>query len=100
MENWKVKIIDKGYTTLMDIFMYHDVYGNKIEMVAKGGDTLEVFEDGTVKDPSFKLTREQLQAFANALNDMGISPQKEYIEGKLEATEKHLEDMRKLVFKI
>ena len=26
-------------------------------------------------------------------------PEKEFVEGKLEATEKHLEDMRNLVFK-
>jgi len=96
MENWKVKIIDKGYTRLLDIFLYCN-NGNKIELVQKGGETSEVFEDGAVKEPSFKLLPEQLQAFADALNKMGINPQKEYVEGKLEATENHLKDMRKLL---
>lgn len=98
MEGWKLKIIDKGYTDVLDIFLYCNHFGNKISLVQKGGETIEYIEEGVVKDPSFKLNREQLQAFANALNDMGINPQKEFVEGKLEATEKHLEDMRKLVF--
>lgn len=95
--NWKVKIIDKGYTTIYDIFIYCKGFGNKINLVQKGGEILESFEDGVVQDPSVRLDREQLQAFANALNEMGINPQKEYVQGKLEATENHLKDMRKLL---
>lgn len=96
MENWEVKIIDKGYTYILDVFLYHKS-GNKIGLVQKGGEVIDYFEDGAVKEPSFKLNKEQLQAFANALNKMGINPQKEYIEGKLEATERHLKDMRTLL---
>lgn len=80
-------------------YHYCNGFGNKIGLVQRGGETIEYFEDGVVKEPSFKLNREQLQAFANALNEMGMNPQKEYTDGKLEATEKHLEDMRQLVFK-
>ena len=96
MENWKVKIVDKGYTDMQDIYIWHKGFGNKIEMVT-GNNTMEVFEDGAIKEPSIRLNREQLQAFANTLNTLGINPQKEYVEGKLEATEKHLQDMRKLL---
>lgn len=44
--------------------------------------------------------RELIEAFVVAGADRGIdNPTESKIAGKLEATEKHLEDMRKLVFK-
>lgn len=97
MENWKVKIIDKGYTLMQDVFIWRPLIGNRIELVSSNN-TVEVIEDGAVKEPTLRLNNEQLIAFADALNNAGINPRKEFTEGKLEATEKHLEDMRKLVF--
>jgi hypothetical protein len=93
--NWLVKIIDKGYKITRDIYIFRRTFDGKTELLNG-----EVIEYGINPDkPTLELDPDQLQEFANALNDIGINPKKEFIEGKLEATEKHLEDMRKLVFK-
>ena len=47
--------------------------------------------------PTLELEPEQLQAFADALNEQGYKPQQGFVEGKLEATESHLKDMRTLL---
>lgn len=45
------------------------------------------------------LQHEEMQALAQAFADNGIKTKdNSLMEGKLQATEKHLEDMRKLVF--
>jgi len=98
MENWTVKIVDKGYCDVLDIFVYQRDFDGKIHLLQKG-DLVETFDSGAVKEPSFKMNKFQLQAFADAMSDMGIKPQEGFLEGKLGATEKHLEDMRTLVFK-
>lgn len=54
--------------------------------------------------PAFRvpenILREILTAFAEAAQDRGIEKRSEsFVKGKLDATEKHLEDMRTLVFK-
>lgn len=96
INNWNIRIIDSGYKLTKDVFIFRQTFDGKTETL--GG---EIFGMGAMPmKPTIELDDEQLQAFANALNELGISPQKEFVEGKLEATEKHLEDMRKLVFKI
>lgn len=97
MENWTIKIIDKGYKFERDIYIYRR-YGNKIEVMNRDN-TRTVYEDGSAIDdkPTLSLNPESLQAFADALADIGIKPQKGFIEGKLEATESHLKDMRTLL---
>lgn len=99
MENWIVKIIDKGFKFERDIYIYRKL-GERMEIMG-ADNTLNAIEiGGAIPDkPTLSLNPETLQAFANALNDIGINPQREFIEGKLLATEKHLEDMRTLVFK-
>lgn len=103
MGNWTVKIIDKGYSLFCDIYIYRKVLENKIEFVSSNN-TIKISEDGEVQEPTLRLDREQLTAFATALNQLGIcvlgcyryaNPQKEFSEGKLaEATEKHLQDIK------
>jgi len=98
MENWKVKIVDKGYTDTRDVFLFRRDASGRTAILH--GDRIDTYEDGAVRDePSMCLTSEMLQAFAEALNDQGFKPLKGFLEGKLDATEKHLEDMRTLVFK-
>jgi len=96
--NWLVKIVDKGYTTFKDVYIMQGIGNNKGEIIR--GDKIETFNEGEQINPSLVLPPEALQSFADALNNLGIKPQQGFLEGKLEGTEKHLEDMRTLVFKI
>lgn len=94
MDNWKVKIIDEGYRFERSIFIHRKV-GDKVEIFR--GDTIETIEEGIATRPSFYMSPEMLQEFANALDKNGISPKQGFVEGKLEATENHLQDLRKLL---
>lgn len=55
-------------------------------------------------EPTFRFRgiekTEFLKAMADAIAEIGIKTDSDFkIQGKLEATEKHLEDMRRLIFK-
>lgn len=56
-------------------------------------------EEGLIEKPSFILTPDMLSGLMAELTRKGIKPPAHsFVEGKLEATERHLEDMRALVF--
>lgn len=61
-------------------------------------------EEGEIEDPTMRFTDHIASSFLDALKlEMerhGIKPDSDFkIQGKLDATEKHLDDMRRLVFK-
>ena len=57
-------------------------------------------EPGQVVEPSFKMNYEDAQRFMDDLWECGLRPSEGTgSAGALAATQKHLEDMRKLVFK-
>mgnify|MGYP003419977400 CR=1 FL=1 len=95
MENWNIKIIDEGYRIDRAVYIFRKL-GDKTEIFR--GKTLEIIEFEAITEPSFYMSPEMLQEFANALDKNGISPKQGFVEGKREATEKHLDDMRKIVF--
>lgn len=92
MKEWKIQIASPGYKLTRDVYIFRETFDRKIEVMNVG-----IVEDGVASKPSLELNDEQLQAFAEALNSIGIKPQQGYVEGKLEATESHLKDMRKLL---
>lgn len=93
---WKVKIYEKLGTLGYEVFVFRDI-GNKVEVMGKDY-TSTILEKADFIPPSFLIeSKQMLTAFAEALNNMGVSPSKEYSEGKLEATENHLQDMRTLL---
>ena len=64
----------------------------------------ERMEEGKEYEPSLKISRVFvpgfLEALSAALDKSGVRPPStDRIEGEMEATRKHLEDMRRLVFK-
>ena len=87
-------------------FLFCEVRNGKL-FIAKPIEPLEFHEHEEFKiiDPTFTVSNLQaipmLQAFAETLDKQGIKTDKDAkIQGTLEATNKHLEDMRKLVFKL
>lgn len=92
MNDWYINLVDPGYKFTREIYIFRRLPNNDIEMVDG-----TVVKTGDKPKPSLELTPEQLQAFANALNNNGFKPQEGFTEGKLEATERHLADLRKLL---
>ncbi len=95
---YRIKIIDSGYKRELDVFIVRDIMVGGIRRTSiMRGDDEEIVIDGRAQKPSLSLSLEALQTFADALDKIGIKPQKGFIEGKLAATENHLADMRKLL---
>lgn len=85
----------------VEVYLYYkDIDGSiaraePVEFVMKRANRAEVV------NPTFRLEQETAQAFMDALWDCGIRPaQGTGSAGSLAATERHLEDMRKLVFDV
>lgn len=96
-DNWKIKIIDLGYTTDRDVYVFRRTPNGTDVLLPTG--MITIGEKGVLpSEPTLRLSPEQLQAFADELSLIGYKPLKGFIEGKLDATEKHLQDMRRLVF--
>jgi hypothetical protein len=92
-ENWQIKIINPVFKTSRHIFIFRKLLNGDIEFL----DGTKIKEGDFNPKPTLELEPEQLQIFADALNEIGYKPQKGFIEGKLVAIEKHLEDMRTLL---
>lgn len=92
--DWQVQIRQAVSLVGFEIFVFRKV-GDKIQIV--NGDIAETVEEGAAVKPTLILGHEQLKTFAEELNKMGINATKEYTEGRLEATEAHLSDMRQLL---
>ena len=98
-DNWTIKIVDVGYKFARDIYIFRRMLGGA-EFIQDNQTALFVSEGSAEQPkPTISLDPEALQALADELAKVGYAPQKGFIEGKLDATEKHLEDMRTLVFK-
>lgn len=91
----QVEIRDDFSRRKVDIFIYWFV-ANKINMMKNDGST-EIIEESAGSSPTFSFDRGVLRPLCDALLKHGVRPKEaSHTEGKLEATEKHLEDMRKI----
>ncbi len=100
MENYKIKIVEDGPWDLYKIYVHRRLPNGDVEV--QYNDIGKTFPRGSAIpiEPSFKLSREMLEEFADELSNMKFKPKEaSYTQGKLESTEKHLEDMRNIVFK-
>lgn len=91
--DWKIKIVDVGYKFTRDIYIFRRLHNGKTEILGVG----EIKDGDEPKEPTLELDPQQLQELANTLADNGFKPQKGFVEGKLQATEKHLSDLRHLL---
>lgn len=100
MENWEARIVFKPGQTTQGVYISRKHSSGGREYL-KSGEMVETVAPGMAPkdDPYFALLDEdQLKALQVAISEFGIKPpEASYIEGKLEATEKHLEDMRSIV---
>lgn len=95
--DWQVKINDHISMLRWEILIYRELPEGKVEIL-QPGNIVKIQDRTEPVEPSFVVeSRQTLQALANALNEMGVNPHKEYTEGKLEATESHLSDLRQML---
>lgn len=97
MENWIVKVIDRGYKHELDIYFFRRVGGKTEFLMADGSSVFCETIGESPEKPTLSLRPQALQALAQALADNGIKPQEGFFEGKLESTQSHLSDLRQLL---
>lgn len=95
---WKIKIVDVGWKLERDVYIFRKGINGRTEVLQPDG-TIQSFEEGSSMDynPFLSMDNEMMQAFADELSNKGIKPQQGFTDGKLEATQKHLDDMRTLL---
>ena len=104
MENWKCVIRDHPYDLSIDLFVYRQTSGNELEYVyvGKNGEFLiEVVRRYEPLKPFLTLpemmAKELFSGLAQALDKQGYKTESNSkLEGLLEATKYHLEDLRKI----
>ena len=92
----------------VDVTIFRALIGQrKYEVMHANSDgeiSVETIDGGSPTKPTLRLDREEtltelIAAFAEKGKALGVrSPDESHNAGKLEATETHLEDMRRLVF--
>lgn len=102
ISNYKVFIEAHPYSSAKRLYFYRQARGGVYFLKIKEGNLCEeVFlEEGQIRagECSLIIENEIFQALVDAIQGRFKSSEGRFVEGKLEATEKHLEDMRKLVF--
>lgn len=98
---WRVQIIQRPGIMTNRVFVFQRDQSGTVFLTHDGN--LERRIDAiAIKEEELyfaDMTDEQLHAFAQTLADRGVKTNKDSIaEGKLMATERHLEDMRNIVF--
>jgi hypothetical protein len=92
-----------GYHERIDVYVQHETRRNGIAKWAYLREpTFKQFEEadlGVNRAPSFRLFQDEAQALMDSLWDCGVRPTAGHgSAGQMAATEKHLEDMRKIAF--
>ena len=102
MGDWKIEILDRPAQFLTDIWIYRrGPNGGTIFYSFKGNDVVEEVEHkgGSAPFPATLTIPCDLKSLLlEALLSKGVkSPDKSFVEGKLEATEEHLADLRHIL---
>ena len=96
---WKAKILDDMFCGGGKLALYYECDG-RIYMLQADGKTIKTYEPDTlIEDFTMRIPHGGSEAILNALLERGVKPKEQSrVEGMLEATKAHLEDMRRLVF--
>ena len=98
MNEWQIKVVENPLHTRRDIYIFRDM-GDTIEFLQS--DNMAITRDKYAKtddiEPTIRLEPEAIQALVDELSVVGYKPLKGYTEGKVEAMDNHLQDLRKLL---
>lgn len=94
---WKIKIVENFCRAQTDIYVYCDTPQGRQTLQASG--EMQMVCPGVEFKPALTIPAEAREELLSALLESGVKPKEQSrVEGVLEATKAHLEDMRRLVF--
>lgn len=100
----RVRIQDLFHKAAMGIWLIED-RNNRTYIAEPMPFTMKDHGDGAIPLPeptitlSYQFTRDFFQGLCNELARLGYAPDTSRLAGELDATKKHLEDMRKMAMK-
>lgn len=103
--DWQVHIEYRVDMLATYVYVTRRVEANKTEFITKGGEQHVVKDMSGRKDEDLHFARFEDEYVARllveALDKRGVkAPAQSFVEGKLEATSDHLQDLRKLIPKL
>lgn len=98
---WKAKILDDVFCGGEKLVLYKHMDSDSVSIMQSDGDTMKTYKSYEAIDTfTLKIPRGGAEAILNALLERGVKPREQSrVEGMLESTKAHLEDMRRIVFK-
>ena len=98
MENWQVRIFQNPMMTMTDIFIFRRIGDGKVEVLQRDLQTIKTLKSSEQRSNDYTLSLPDFifQSLVDAVHQYKPSEGK-YTEGKLEATENHLTDLRHLL---
>src|SRR3990167_1179027 len=94
MHDWQVQIRTRPGTFLKEIFIFRRVREGTESLC---GEKIEIHQEGDEIKPSFVIEGDAFEKLVNAIHRDFKPSYGKYTEGKLEGTERHLMDLRKLL---
>lgn len=96
-QGWKIQIRERPGSFIKEVFVFRSHGSNETEVLLPDLQGSKIFgSTEEIPTPTMILYPFMYQLLVDALH--GAKPSEgKFTEGKLEATEKHLEDMRKLL---
>ena len=97
---WRAEFEREYLTSRYNVYLFSGTGDSRTFLCKDGvGKTIPYGESTEKSDVIFaQMTQEQLQAMIDGLSELGLKTNRDSIaEGKLQATEKHLDDMRRIV---
>jgi hypothetical protein len=96
IENWKI-VIQQLPGLISNGIWFTRSNGIERQFLSKDGSIITHEPGGSSPEPFLTLEPELLQELVNGLAKNGFKPQEGRLEGELEATKKHLIDLRQLL---
>lgn len=97
---WRVKFVERPEKCGREMYIYRETQNGIREFFVFPEFTeVRTIKDGECVPNGLYLSEDLFQKLVDSVHKDFKPSEGKYTEGKLEATEKHLKDMRKLVFK-
>lgn len=99
MDNTEIRLHNAPWNDSIEVLIMQRLYGERRYAVAKPIVMETLPEHSVITEPTLRITHTAAQQLMDNLWQCGLRPSEgSGSAGSLKATEKHLEDMRRLVF--
>jgi hypothetical protein len=96
MEEWKIQFVERPERFGKALYVYRRSHDGRFEVWQSDGKT-KVYDGGMDAEPTLFLGGDLFQALIDAIHKDYKPSEGKYTEGKLVATERHLQDLRTLL---